>query len=219
MAIETYAELQSSVADWLLRDDIDDVIPDFIHNAESQLKRGVAVNVDGKEETIQVRKFVFDTLSVNSEEENLPDDFHSMEILAHDTSSHAGGLETASVDELALINERRGHAAGAPTHYAIIGREKLRFAPPPDEEYTLNFGYWKTIRHLSDTRQDNWLLRDHPDIYLYASLVESAPYLKDDNRLPMWERTLAKRLISLDRHTQNVQWSGPIKATPRNPIP
>ena len=41
MAITTYAELKSSIANWLNRDDLTSVIPDFISLAEAQIARDV----------------------------------------------------------------------------------------------------------------------------------------------------------------------------------
>ena len=39
MAISTYAELKTSIANWLDRSDLTDVIPDFIALAETRHKR------------------------------------------------------------------------------------------------------------------------------------------------------------------------------------
>ena len=33
----------------------------------------------------------------------------------------------------------------------------------------------------------NWVLTSHPDVYLFGSLYQAAPYLKDDERVPVWE--------------------------------
>ena len=41
MAISTYAELQTAIADFLIRDDLTSVIPTFITMAEAQLNRDV----------------------------------------------------------------------------------------------------------------------------------------------------------------------------------
>lgn len=42
MAISTYAELKSAVADWLHRSDLDGVIPDFVALAEDRLRADLA---------------------------------------------------------------------------------------------------------------------------------------------------------------------------------
>ena len=39
MALTSYSELKSSLADWLNRDDLTSVIPDFISLAEAQIER------------------------------------------------------------------------------------------------------------------------------------------------------------------------------------
>ena len=39
MALTTYTELKTSLADWLYRSDLASVIPDFISLAESQVER------------------------------------------------------------------------------------------------------------------------------------------------------------------------------------
>jgi len=41
--ITTYAELQTSIATWLVRDDLTAIIPDFITLAESKFKRDIRV--------------------------------------------------------------------------------------------------------------------------------------------------------------------------------
>jgi len=43
----------------------------------------------------------------------------------------------------------------------------------------------------------NWLLAAHPDIYLFGTLVEAEPYLKNDERMPMWTSRLDKALTAL----------------------
>ena len=46
MAITTYSELQSAVADWLNRDDLTSVIPNFIELAEADLTRNLQGSYD-----------------------------------------------------------------------------------------------------------------------------------------------------------------------------
>ena len=41
MAIDTYSELKSAIADWLNRDDLTSVIPNFIELAEAELTRNL----------------------------------------------------------------------------------------------------------------------------------------------------------------------------------
>ena len=43
MAITTYAELKSSIANWLNRDDLTSVIPDFISLTEAGINRDYGI--------------------------------------------------------------------------------------------------------------------------------------------------------------------------------
>ena len=61
---------------------------------------------------------------------------------------------------------------------------------------------FQRVPALSDSAPTNWLLEDHRDIYRLAALAESAPYLKDDERLVVWETQLDRRLEDLHVHTE-----------------
>lgn len=207
MAIESYDQLQDAVADWLLRSDLDSVIPDLIHNAESDLQRDD-----------RIRNFIAQGFTVDSEEESLPSDFRALDSVYHDGDTYFGEINIKSLADLSLVNAREDGTA-APTDAAIIGNSTIRFAPEPDQEYSMRISYWQTIPHLSDSKQSNWLLDDSPDIYLYASLVESAPYLKDDERLALWRGELERRIERFHRDISTRQYSGSLVKQIRNPIP
>jgi hypothetical protein len=46
--------------------------------------------------------------------------------------------------------------------------------------------YRKNIPALTASNTTNWLLDLAPDLYLYGVLMESAPYIKEDDRLQIW---------------------------------
>lgn len=46
--------------------------------------------------------------------------------------------------------------------------------------------YWQTIPSLSASNPQNWLVIREPGLYLYGALCESAPFLKEDQRLVTW---------------------------------
>ena len=56
-------------------------------------------------------------------------------------------------------------------------------APSGATDYTLF--YKARFEYLSDT-EVTWLLSEHPDLILYGALVTASPYLKNDERIPMW---------------------------------
>lgn len=54
--------------------------------------------------------------------------------------------------------------------------------------------WYAELAELSAEAPTNALLTGWPQLYFYAALSESAPYLKDDPRLATWEALLDARL-------------------------
>lgn len=50
----------------------------------------------------------------------------------------------------------------------------------------INQAYQQPITSLGPANLTNWLITDHPDVYFYATLKHSAPYLKEDERIALW---------------------------------
>ena len=134
-----------------------------------------------------------------------------LESLQHDGSTYYGPIDIVSLDVLPGKKAKLGDT-GVPRYGAIIDTA-IRLAPAPDTTYTLDFSYWRTVDSLSATNTTNWLLTDHPDIYLYGTLIQSAPYLKDDNRVSIWQSLYEKNLESLHSMTQNKQFGGSLRRT------
>jgi len=206
MAINTYANLQTTIKNWLNRSDLDTVgIPEFIELAERRIRRDH-----------RARKLLERTFAVSIENVSLPTDFASLEELYHDASGTRGEIEIVPAGKLSVLKALYG-SKGRPSYGAILD-SKIRFAPVPDQNYNLLMTYWRKILTLSTSQVDNWLLLEHSDIYLYASLVESAPFLKNDSRLSVWEQEYQKRMEELHVDSQRHQWSGNMTRRPRRSL-
>jgi hypothetical protein len=66
--------------------------------------------------------------------------------------------------------------------------------------------YWQTITAL--LASTNWLVENHPDVYLYATLMEAAPYLKADPRIEVWKGFLEEALEGIHQDEWDRQWGG-----------
>lgn len=210
MSFATYGALQDEIAEWLNRSDLDDAIPEFIRNAESALR-----------DDPRVRRHRSQTFTVDSEEETLPDEFVELDALYLDgDNTEFGRIEIVPAGSLSEDHLATGGSENTPQRAAIIDGRTIRFAPAPDESFDFEMVYWETVPHLSDTNVTNWLLQDRQDIYLYASLMEAAPYLRDDQRVPVWKATLKDRLdgLRLDNWRQQYGGGSLVRRT-RNPIP
>lgn len=209
--ITNYTTLLTEIADVLNRSDLTATIPGFVQRAENRLARDE-----------RARLLVDLTpLSVDSEEEDAPADMVSPGSIAHDGATYFGELDLMPLAGLTEVKRIHGNS-GVPLAYAIrmdgAGNTKFVFAPEPDTTYTLQASYYAGVTNgsaLSATNLTNRFLLAHPDLYLYASLVESAPYLREDERIAVWEQQLEQRLEHLRVQTQNRQFGGSLSDFPR----
>lgn len=199
--ITTYQELQDHLADTLVRTDLTTPMTTFIQMAEASFRR------DRRVRKLSDRG----DFSISADGSTLPTDFHSMESWYHDGPNSYGPIEIVNSDMIGqLKGNRYGGQSGVPAHAAIVAG-KARYAPAPDGTYTTQMIYWAKVSNLSASNTSNWLLADHPDIYVYGALVHSAPYLKDDPRMQTWGALLEKGIAELDTATEDAQFSGTLR--------
>jgi hypothetical protein len=67
--------------------------------------------------------------------------------------------------------------------------------------------YYKALPALS-ANSTNWLLTAHPDVYLYGSLMQAAPYLKNDERLAVWGSLYTASIADLNQSSDRAEVSG-----------
>lgn len=75
---------------------------------------------------------------------------------------------------------------GATQFYAEYDYRHWLLVPTPAAAATLQILYYEMPALLDDGNQTNWLTEYAPNLLLYGSLVEATPFLKKDERLPLW---------------------------------
>lgn len=88
---------------------------------------------------------------------------------------------------------------GTPLYYADYGYQKVLIVPTPDATYPLEWNAYLQPEYLSESNQENFFSQYVPVLLLYETLLASAPYLKDDSRIPVWESRRDFQLATLDR--------------------
>jgi hypothetical protein len=108
-----------------------------------------------------------------------------------------------------LADELRGGSHGAVKNYVIVG-ESIEMIPAPatDHEAAIEMLYYARIPGLCDAQPTNWLLRDAPDIYLHGALLQSAPYLRDDERIATWGGLYSRAVEELNLAEDRAAYSG-----------
>ncbi|CAB4145512.1 hypothetical protein UFOVP1204_18 [uncultured Caudovirales phage] len=74
-----------------------------------------------------------------------------------------------------------------PLFYADYDAQHWKFAPTPDGVYPFECLYYQLPVLLDDTTQTNWLTEYLPDCLLYASLFETAAYIKNGEEMGKWK--------------------------------
>ena len=196
MAISTFAELKTAIADFLNRDDLTSTIPTFIALAEAQINRDI------RHYEMENRA----TAELTSQYLDRPRDWLET-IRLHVTS---GGTQVLNLLSRASMADKRQGAedtTGEPRFYCHAERGFEVF-PTPDGTYTTELLYYQKITALSDSNTSNWLLSDHPDVYLYGALIHSAPYLAEDERIGVWAQLYSAATQRVNQAGEDASFSG-----------
>lgn len=167
MALDSYANLKTALADWANKAglaNVDTKAADWITLFEAQANREL--------DTREMVKTI--TVTISDEEMALPCDFAGVQSFRIE-GSPALPLAYAKPEE---FDDAIG--TGKPTRYTIT--DVITFDPVPDAEYEARLRYRKRIPSLSSSCTTNWLLRKHPDAYLYGALSQALIYFRDDER-------------------------------------
>ena len=175
MAINTYATLQTGVANWLDRSDLSDRIPEFITLAEARFNRILRIR---DMETVST---ALSTVA-GTREYSLPTGFVQMKEF-HLTTDPLTPLAYITPEMMTRL--QAGSSKSKPQVFTIIA-DNVRLGPNPDAVYTTSMLYYKKTTALSDSATTNDMLTNNPDVYLYGSLLEAEPFLMNDQRVQLW---------------------------------
>ena len=195
MAITTYSELKTAIANWLNRDDLTAIIPDFIALTEADIQRKV------RHWRMEERS----TATLDARYTQLPDGFLEAVRFHLDVDERPIELLTP----LALQQRRQGNsdAGGKPQFYAIIAGQ-IEVWPTPDGSYTGELYYYARTATLTDSNTSNWVLTHFPDAYLYGALVHAAPYLVDDQRIGTWAALYQSAIDGINANNEKAKFGG-----------
>mgnify|MGYP003126346131 FL=1 len=197
MTITNYSTLQSTIADYLNRSDLTAVIPTFIQLAESQINR-------------DIRHYEMEARS-NAEQDAGDEYMQTPANWLENIRAHVTGTGTSPLDLIsrqAMADKRAGaeDTTGRPQYYAMADGQ-FQLYPTPDAEYTIELLFYEKIPALA-SNTTNWLVEEYPDIYLYGSLIHSAPYLQEDARTTVWAQMYAAAVLRLNESSDNARYSG-----------
>jgi len=192
----TYAELKDQVRNFINKPDIDQTIDTFIDLAEADIARKVRHWKMEKRATVQL----------DDQYSRVPTDWLES-IRFYLSGGDTYELELASRAE--LLNRRMNsvNTSGRPKYYTMSDGA-FEIYPTPDAAYTAELLYFSQNTALSDANTSNWLLSDYPDVYLYGTLAHTAPFLGEDQRLPIWAQLYQSALDGVNMASEKARYSG-----------
>lgn len=76
---------------------------------------------------------------------------------------------------------------GEPLFYCDYDYTHWLVAPTPAEAYTFEVLYYERAQPLDSSNQTNWFTQYAPQALLYGTLLQAMPFLKNDERMAMWQ--------------------------------
>ena len=191
MSLSTYDGLKVSVADWLNREDLTNVIPDFIELAENRIFHELRAPINEKTADLTLGSDGYATI---------PSDYLEVK----DLFWNYNPLSRVSLTQIHSYVERSGVAP------EVFAREqsKLLVYPNPTQVAgdTLRIIYYFTPDNLSASSSTNAIFQTAPELYLYGTLVEAANYLGSDGS--RWEGAYQMAMGRALQHAKTSEYAG-----------
>lgn len=160
MALNNYANLKASVEVWSKREDVKDLIDDFITLCETEIYSNAI-------EPLRIR--AMNQLETSATSTSL-----------RDQALPTGFLETRKID-LTVGDERYDIKYVTPTYQAIRSgtgtpgnytiTDQIEYDIIPDQAYVTNHAYYGKLTGLSSSNTTNAILTSYPNVYLYGCLM------------------------------------------------
>tara|TARA_Y100000768_G_C23963533_1_gene676687 strand:+ start:1022 stop:1660 length:639 start_codon:yes stop_codon:yes gene_type:complete len=177
MALNNYANLKSSIANWLGRSDLTNELSDFVKLAEQDFNAKLAQYGYNKMVNLE-------SITADAESENLPDGFLGINAIYVERSPKVALQYVTPSQAFDMFGSS---LTGMPKVYTIIN-DKIHFYPIPDSSYTVKMYYYKQFAPLVNDSDANDILTNHPDCYLFGSLYFAHTFIRgiDQNIVAEW---------------------------------
>lgn len=191
----TYTELLAEVFGYANRADVEQIVPTWVLFAEAELNRQL------RHRKMTARK----TATLSSARLALPADWVAA-INIEVSGRVPSRLRYLSPSDLDKARDDAGGGAGLPLYYTLVGDE-IEVAPAPSSSVTVEMLYQAKLPALV-SNSTNWLLTEHPDLYLFASLAQALPWMEGDPRCQSWVDTAARILGAVNAQDERARFSG-----------
>ena len=89
-----------------------------------------------------------------------------------------------------------------PKFYADYDYTHWLIAPTPDADYNFEVLYYERLQPLDSSNQTNWFTQYAPQALLYGTLLQAMPFLKNDDRVQLWQTLYGQAMEILKAEDQ-----------------
>ena len=194
MSLANYSDVIARVKDWSGRSDSSAIADVGIALTESKVNRYLRVK------SMLSKNASF---TINAEYVAVPTDFGGVK------SFYLNTTDTSVLDWMPdeLITNTWQGQTGQPQVYGVQGAN-FRFGPVPDTSYTATLVYYQKVPALTGSATTNWLITNHPDVYLYGVMAEASAAFKDASSAQAYWQLMYQALDQLKLASNRDTYSG-----------
>lgn len=192
--VMTYNSLVQSVIRWVIRDSDTALmaeIPRMIDTTERKVARAL--------KTLLSIRYATSTMIVGTNLYAKPNrwlETVSMEIGTGTGNNTSVQLLSRTYEYIKQVYPDAS-AQTQPKYFSDFEFNQLFVGPTPDAEYPFQLAYYERPEPLGEDTQQNWLTENAPDLMLYGVLLETGPFLINDERIKMWQDMYDRKLVEL----------------------
>lgn len=189
----TYNELKEVIADFANRGDLQKQIPLFIQLTEARLNRDV------RHWRMEKRA----AAEVVGERFPLPCDW----VETIKVKADGRPLRLADAFMVDAVDHEHHRPSAGNLYYRHTG-DQLELFPAQDKPVSFELEFIAKVPSLGDNQTTNWLLDEFPDVYIYGAMLQVAPFLHDDQRVPIWAQAYGEAVSAANLSSDRAKYSG-----------
>jgi len=202
MTLQTYSDLTAAIGNWLQRSDLAALLPNFVQLFEACANRRLRVRQ--QEATAE--------LTPGNGVVALPSDYLSWRRL---TWTGNPRQELGYVEPSWLQAAYPDLPADIPRVFTIEGGNILTMPLDPGNT-ALELVYFQQIPSLA-ANSTNWLMSQHPDLYLFGALTEAQAYTLNAETAALWKARRDELFDEIEKLSNKTRGAGAVRVLSPTP--
>lgn len=193
-----FITLQETVREYLNRNDLEYIIPDFIRMAQKRVERDYNWKcMEGIIHGATPNDYIA-----------LPNKYKETAWLKVKDGNRYYNLSKTSYEHILNIFPDLNNR-GRPRVFATLWPNgKLYLRPVPDKTYNYDFCYYAYTPELVNDTDTNWWTNNAWEVLLYGALLEAETFLIEDQRLVLWANLYKEKIEALKKVELSEEFTG-----------